>query len=92
MTTQVEPAELTDRQREIFEAIYASARDLGYQPSHHELKDRFGISSPNGLKCHLDAIRHKGWIDIRSGESRSLRFLRRPDGTEFTGFAEKGDL
>ncbi len=81
---------LTARQAEVYRHIYETTRDTGVQPSIRDLMVRFEIGSPNGVANILAYIVGKGYI-ARDGlrHSRSLRFLRRPDGTPFTGFADK---
>jgi repressor LexA len=79
---------LTERQAEIFAWIYEIVRDRGYQPTYRQLMEKFGIQSTNGITCHLKSIADKGWIDL-GGEKRGIRFLKRPDGRPFTGFADK---
>lgn len=82
-------SELTDRQREIFVAIYESARDKGFQPSIRELCDLTGIRSTNGIVGHLNGLERKGWIDNGGMGSRCIRMMRNLDGTPFDGFAAK---
>jgi SOS-response transcriptional repressor LexA len=80
---------LTERQAEIFEYLYEITRDTGCQPTYRETMDRFGIQSTNGLSCQIKAFADKGWIEAGTGDKRGIRFLRRPDGRPFTGFADK---
>lgn len=88
---------LTDRQREIFEFVYGHARDRGFQPSYDDIRDRFGIRSRNGVAAHVKALARKGWIEEPAGmgnnnvgaQTRAFRLLRKPDGSPFTGFADK---
>jgi repressor LexA len=80
---------LTDRQKQLFDFIWESARDHGFQPSIREIGKTFGISSPHGITCHLSALTNKGWIETSDNRSRAIIFLRNPDGTEFRGFEQK---
>lgn len=84
-------SDLTDRQLEVFRLIYETARDRGYQPSIRDMMETFGFS-PNGVMCHIKAMRRKGYLAPRNGDPvcRAYVILRRPDGSPFTGFAEKG--
>jgi repressor LexA len=77
---------LTDRQAGIFFYLFQFTLQNGYQPSIRELCDEFTINSPNGMMVHLKALARKGWISLSGGESRAVRFLRRPDGGKFVGF------
>ena len=84
---------LSDKQAAIFRFIYETARDLGFQPSIREIGAKFDIRSPNGVVCHLSVLARKGWIEEVDGkpQARAIRFLRRPDGAIFAGFADKED-
>jgi len=79
----------TDRQLEIFALIYESARNHGYQPSVRELCDLTGITSPNGIVGHIDALEAKGYVKADKNAARCLTILRKPDGTPFRGFEAK---
>lgn len=80
----------TDRQLEIYAWIYDETRRQGYQPSTREMARNFGINFASGMACHLDALQETGYLGT-SGEGwrevRALRFLLRPDGLPFRGFA-----
>jgi repressor LexA len=88
-TTSESP--LTRPQGEIFRFVYERARDTGTQPSVREIAARFGFGSINGVGCHLRALARKGWLDLSGGQSRAIRFLKRPDGRPFRGFVEKDE-
>lgn len=78
---------LTERQSEIYIYIFETTRLTGIQPSFKELGERFSITSPNGVACHLMALSRKGWIAMAEGHSRSVRFLKiPPSGAPFRGF------
>jgi repressor LexA len=85
----VNPSRPTASQVAVFNFIYETARNAGFQPSLREIMARFGIVSPNGVACHLQTLERKGWIRRGDGSSRSVRILRKPDGSPFTGFADK---
>src|SRR5258707_1021473 len=59
---------LTDRQREIYEFIKDKIESRGYGPTVREICEAFGIQSPNGVMCHLNALVKKGLI-LRQGRS-----------------------
>lgn len=86
--------DLTQRQLEIFRLIYESARDRGYQPTVREIGKAFGIRSPNGIHCHTKALVRLGYLRRLNGSgthaNRAWVILRRPDGSPFTGFEDKG--
>lgn len=65
------PAGLTPRQGEIL--IYL-LRCLvsGYMPTIREIGDEFDINSTNGVVCHLDALRAKGYLEPANGTGITL--------------------
>lgn len=81
---------LTTRQAEVFRYLYEFTRDHGYQPSSRELCVTFQFR-PRAVTGHLYLMARKGWLAMSEGQSRAVRFLRRPDGSPFTGFADKDE-
>ncbi len=84
-----EPQPLAPRQRELLSYLYTFTRLNGYQPSYREMMERFGMKSINAPKVHLIALKKKGWIETSPGDSRCIRFVFRPDGRRFEGFADR---
>jgi SOS-response transcriptional repressor LexA len=80
-----EPLPLTPRQREVFVAIgeLFVASGCRRMPSYRELCDRLGISSPNGLYCHLAALERRGLI--HAGRTPGKKVTTR--GVEVVGLA-----
>ena len=68
-------APLTNRQREVLEAIRASIRERGIAPSHVEIAKAVGLENPSAVEWHLKALAKKGWIEIE-GVARGIRLLR----------------
>ena len=66
---------LTSRQREVFEFIREKITDRGYGPTVREIGDNFGISSPNGVMCHLKALEKKGLITREPNMSRAIQIM-----------------
>lgn len=64
-TTTTEKQPLTRRQFAVLSAIVRHIRDHGQAPTVRELCAVLGISSPNGVVCHLAALARKGHIDWR---------------------------
>ena len=60
---------LTDRQQQVFDLIYESAKTKGYQPSMREIAAHLGITSLHGVAGHIKALQRKGWI----GETHGAR-------------------
>ncbi|MEZ6104584.1 MAG: hypothetical protein R3B96_00335 [Pirellulaceae bacterium] len=52
--------ELTQRQREVYQFIRGLITRRGYGPTVREIGDHFGIGSPNGVMCHLRALKPRG--------------------------------
>ena len=61
MTTATRP-ELTGRQRDILRFVARHWGTHGYPPSVRDIGAEFGISSPNGVECHLRALVRKGYL------------------------------
>lgn len=78
------PSELTARQNEVLEYISANLSLCG--PTVREIGNAMGISSPNGVMCHLKALEQKGCIERVESKSRGIRLLDTsnldPYGTE----------
>jgi SOS-response transcriptional repressor LexA len=55
---------LTPRQAEILAAIVRHWLGNGVYPTFREVMADVGISSPNGLKVQLLALRKKGWVSF----------------------------
>ena len=64
---------LTDRQVAILSFIARRIDRDGTQPSIRELCKRFKIKSPNGIQCHLNALRKRGVVYGRGG-ARAVKF------------------
>jgi len=65
--------QLTPRQREVYELIRDKMDARGYGPTVREIGEHFGISSPNGVMCHLKALEKKGIITREPNMSRAIR-------------------
>lgn len=53
---------LTEKQQKIYNYIRKHIETKGYPPAIRDICDEFGISSPNGVMCHLTALAKKGYI------------------------------
>jgi repressor LexA len=76
-------SKLTQKQRKIYDFIKSKIESRGYGPTVREIGDGFGIKSPNGVMCHLNALVSKGLI-LRQGKSaRAIQLVdHRPPGAE----------
>jgi len=63
--------ELTDRQQSILDFIVEEIQRQGYPPTLREISSRFGISSTQGVRRHIDALEKKGYI-VRDSGARSI--------------------
>ena len=68
--------QLTPRQRQILEAIYASQCRHAYSPTMAELSNQLGISRSTVFE-HLNELRSKGLITTCPGKARSSRLSAR---------------
>lgn len=73
---------LTTPQRRLLEYIAFRLRTDGFAPSLEEMSGHMGFSGPWSCGCHLLALERKGYIARTPRQSRSIRILRRPDGSK----------
>ncbi len=71
--------QLTKRQRAVYEFIRDKIQNRGYGPTVREIGERFKISSPNGVMCHLKALEKKGVITREPNMSRAIRLASRDE-------------
>jgi len=69
---------LTKRQKGVYTFIRDLIRNRGYGPTVREIGSHFGISSPNGVVCHLKALEKKGLITREPNMSRAIQLAREP--------------
>lgn len=69
---------LTKRQKAVYEFIRDKIQNRGYGPTVREIGDNFGISSPNGVMCHLKALEKKGIITREPNMSRAIQLIAEP--------------
>lgn len=68
--------ELTARQREVFNFIQSTIAQRQTSPTVREIGAEMGISSPNGVMCHLRALEKKRVIERIEGVSRGVRIAQ----------------
>lgn len=66
---------LTGRQAEIFKFVSDTIRKRRIPPSVREIGKQFGITSPNGVNCHINQLIHKGYVAREYNRSRALRIV-----------------
>src|SRR5688572_7459688 len=54
---------LTKKQKAIYDYIREHIETKGFPPAIRDICGEFGISSPNGVMCHLKALESKGYIN-----------------------------
>jgi len=67
---------LTLRQKEIFEYIEKMITEFGKSPTIREIGEKFNISSTNGVRTHLEALKKKGYINRQKLISRGIDLMR----------------
>jgi repressor LexA len=65
--------QLTAKQRSIYDFIRDEIQRRGYAPTVRDIGKEFGISSPNGVMCHLKALEKKGLIERAPDKARAIR-------------------
>lgn len=68
---------LTDRQRKILEFVDQKISVHGQPPTLREIGAKFGISSTNGVRTHLEALVRKGYLKREGFQSRGLELTRK---------------
>ena len=66
---------LTNRQSDVLAFIRDHLIREQCTPTVREICENFGVSSPTGARCHLEALEKKGVIERRHGENRNIRLL-----------------
>ena len=73
-----EHPKMTDKQQAIYNFIRKHIEMKGFPPAIRDICDEFGISSPNGVMCHLKALQKKGYIhrvekrDTKKAQARGI--------------------
>ena len=71
---------MTSRQAEILAYIGDYITAQGYPPTIREIAAEHGITSPNGVACHLLSLERQGLITRDPSVSRGIRIV--PDAGE----------
>jgi repressor LexA len=74
--------QLTKRQKVVYEFIRDKIVNRGYGPTVREIGEQFGISSPNGVMCHLKALEKKGLIHRSRNKSRAIELTEQLRGSD----------
>ena len=73
--TSTDKVALTKTQQRVFDYIRDFRDERGFCVSFREIGERFGWSL-NGVSCHIDALKRKGFVTWEHGQSRTLRPIR----------------
>jgi repressor LexA len=79
--TEIKP--LTPKQQKIFDFIAKHIETKGYPPTIRDICRAFDIKSPNGVMCHLNALKAKRKINRNEKLSRGITI----DGVSAGGFS-----
>lgn len=74
---------MTAKQQRIFDFIAKHIESKGYPPTIRDICRAFDIKSPNGVMCHLNALKAKGKINRNEKLSRGITI----DGVNAGGFS-----
>lgn len=66
---------LTRRQEQIVGFLRSHFEAYQRMPTIRELMKYLGVTSPNGVKCHLDALERKGVIERHPHTARGIRLV-----------------
>lgn len=70
--------ELTERQRQVLEAITTYQSERGFVPSFREIGEAAGLKSPSSVKHQLQALAEKGFIRLNANKGRAVEILNDP--------------
>ena len=70
--------ELTERQRQVLEAITTYQNERGFVPSFREIGEAAGLKSPSSVKHQLQALAEKGFIRLNANKGRAVEILNDP--------------
>lgn len=67
---------LSPRQREILDYLEKYKEERGYPPTLREICKKFGISSTNGARYHLQRLMKLGYLEIDPHKSRGVKQVK----------------
>lgn len=73
---------LTERQSQVLEYIMEMVASSGMPPTVAEITAAMGVSSTNGIRGHLQALKRKGVIELVPNASRGIRLLDQPEAED----------
>jgi repressor LexA len=63
---------LKERTKDVFVFVHDHTREKGMPPTLREIGERFGITSTNGVRFHLEALERCGYVRRRKRIARGL--------------------
>ncbi|KAB8289925.1 transcriptional repressor LexA [Bifidobacterium avesanii] len=69
---------LTDRQRQVLDAIRVHMDRHGFVPSFREIGEAAGLKSPSSVKHQLQALEEKGYIRMNANKGRAIELIDQP--------------
>jgi hypothetical protein len=64
---------LTEKQQAVLDFIVRSVQEQGRSPTIREISRNFGMSTPHGVLCHLNALERKGFVQRDRLVARGIR-------------------
>lgn len=84
--------DLTARQSLLLNFIRKFTAKKGYPPTVREMAYYMGVGSPNGLMCHLKALKKKGYVEWEPKTARSVRLTEAAQGKPGIPLLTLGEL
>ena len=66
---------LSNRQRQVLDAIRSHVAKHGYAPSFREIGDLVGLKSPSSVKHQLQVLADRGYIRIGAKKGRAIELV-----------------
>ena len=73
--SSVDESSLTERQRDIVNAIQNNLKIHGFPPSFREIGEAVGLRSPSSVKHQLRALEEKGILRISANKGRAIEII-----------------
>ncbi len=67
--------DISDKQREVYLYIIHHVEQFGFQPSHREIAEHFGVTK-RAISQRLNLLAEKGWVDLSDGNRERAVVLR----------------
>jgi ribosomal protein S19E (S16A) len=64
---------ITEKQYNVMMYVIEYRAKHGIGPAVRDFMRKFGLSGPNAIRCHLNALKSRGLIEWSEGKSRTIR-------------------